>query len=271
MVTQPGSRSAATTLPRSSGSATPTESSPAGGCPQLTAQQCTQTPQSGVERPDPPICVHSCDPKATHSPSPQFNSVHKRPKPARRGPILPSVYTIAATRGRPRHNSVHKRPKSAWRGPILSSVYTLVVLRVPTVQQWAQTPQFGVRRLLPPICVHYRGHAGPPATQRCTQTPKTGAERPLPPICVHYRGHAGPPTAQQCTQMHPRYSRRVIASSVRRLTSAAPRRTPRSCRTGWRPSRPRRRGRCAPRPERSPAPCSGCGRFPSSCWQTRPR
>ena len=93
MVTQPGSRSAATTLPRSSGSATPTESSPAGGCPQLTAQQCTQTPQSGVERPDPPICVH------------------------------------------------------------------------------------------------YRGHAGLPATQQCTQTPQTGAERPDPPICVHYCGH----------------------------------------------------------------------------------
>ena len=129
MVTQPGSRSAATTLPRSSGSATPTESSPAGGCPQLTAQQCTQTPQSGVERPDPPICVHSCDPKATHSPSPQFNSVHKRPKLAQRAPIIPSVYTIAATRGRPQHNSVHKRPKLARRGPILPFVYTIAATR----------------------------------------------------------------------------------------------------------------------------------------------
>ena len=125
MVTQPGSRSAATTLPRSSGSATPTESSPAGGCPQLTAQQCTQTPQSGVERPDPPICVHSCDPKATHSPSPQFNSVHKRPKLARRGPYRPFVYTIAALRGYPQPNSVHKRPKPARRGPILPFVYTI--------------------------------------------------------------------------------------------------------------------------------------------------
>ena len=129
MVTQPGSRSAATTLPRSSGSATPTESSPAGGCPQLTAQQCTQTPQSGVERPDPPICVHSCDPKATHSPSPQFNSVHKRPRSARRGPILPSVYTIAATRGRPRHDSVHKRPNLAPGGSCHPFVYTIAATR----------------------------------------------------------------------------------------------------------------------------------------------
>ena len=30
--------------------------------PKLTAQQCTQTPQFGAERPDPPICVHSCSP-----------------------------------------------------------------------------------------------------------------------------------------------------------------------------------------------------------------
>ena len=89
------------------------------------AQQCTQTPQFGAERPSSSICVHYCDPKATHNPSPQPNSVHKRPNPARRGPILPSVYTIAAPRGYPRHNSVHKRPKPARRAPILSSVYTI--------------------------------------------------------------------------------------------------------------------------------------------------
>ena len=84
-------------------------------------------PQSGAERPDPPICVHYCDPKATHNPSPQPNSVHKRPKLAQRAPILPSVYTIAATRGRPRHNSVHKRPNQARRGPIRPFVYTPAV------------------------------------------------------------------------------------------------------------------------------------------------
>ena len=88
-------------------------------------QQCTQTPQTGAERPDPPICVHYCDPKVTHNPSPQPNSVHKRPNPARRGPYRPSVYTIAATRGHLRHDSVHKRPKSTRRGPILPSVYTI--------------------------------------------------------------------------------------------------------------------------------------------------
>ena len=58
-------------------------------------QQCTQTPQSDAWRLLPPICVHCCDPKATHSPSPQFNSVHKRPNPTPGGSYHPSVYTPA--------------------------------------------------------------------------------------------------------------------------------------------------------------------------------
>ena len=90
-------------------------------------QQCTQTPPFGVERPDPLICVHYCDPKAIHNPSPQPNSVHKRPKLAQRAPILPFVYTITVTRGYPRHNSVHKRPNPTRRGPHRPSVYTPAV------------------------------------------------------------------------------------------------------------------------------------------------
>ena len=65
--------------------------------PKPTAQQCTQTPQNGAERPDPPICVHYCDPKATHNPSPRPNSVHKRLKTARRGHFDQSVYTPASS------------------------------------------------------------------------------------------------------------------------------------------------------------------------------
>ena len=61
-----------------------------------TAQQCTQTPQSGAERPDPPICVHCCDPKATHNPSPRRNSVHKCPKTAPRGRFYRFVHTPAS-------------------------------------------------------------------------------------------------------------------------------------------------------------------------------
>ena len=70
-----------------------------------TAQQCTQTPQSGAERPDPPICVHYCDPKATHNPSPRRNSVHKRPKTALRGRFRRSVYTPASPPGGEAHHA----------------------------------------------------------------------------------------------------------------------------------------------------------------------
>ena len=61
------------------------------------SQQCTQMPQSGAEEPDPPICVHYCDPKATHNPSPRRNSVHKYPKVAPRGHFHRSVYTPASS------------------------------------------------------------------------------------------------------------------------------------------------------------------------------
>ena len=62
-----------------------------------TAQQCTQMPQNGAERPDPPICVHYCDPKATHNPSPRRNSVHKCPKTAPRGPFPPiCVHSVSS-------------------------------------------------------------------------------------------------------------------------------------------------------------------------------
>ena len=52
-------------------------------------------PQIDARRLFPPICVHYCDPKATHNPSPQPNSVHKRPKPTLGGSYHPSVYTPA--------------------------------------------------------------------------------------------------------------------------------------------------------------------------------
>ena len=61
-----------------------------------TAQQCTQMSQSGAERLDPPICVHYCDPKATHNPSPRRNSVHKCPETAPRGHFRRFVYTPAS-------------------------------------------------------------------------------------------------------------------------------------------------------------------------------
>ena len=125
MVTQPGSRSAATTLPRSSGSATPTESSPAGGCPQLTAQQCTQTPQFGAESPDPLICVHYC----RHAGPPATQQCTQMPQIDRREAHFSHLCTLLRPRGRPRHDSVHKRPKSTRRDSILPSVYTIAAPR----------------------------------------------------------------------------------------------------------------------------------------------
>ena len=136
-MTRPGSRSAATTLPRSSGSATPTESGPAGGCPQLTVQQCTQTPKTGVERPDPPICVHYCGHGATCDTTVYTNAPIWRPEA-----LATHLCTLLRPRGCPRHDSVHKRPKLAQRAPIPPSVYTIA------------TP---------------RGHPQPNSVYKCTQ------------------------------------------------------------------------------------------------------
>ena len=76
-------------MPRSSGSATPTESGPAGGCPQLTVQQCTQTPKTGVERPDPPICVHSCGPQGYPQPKPAAQQCTQTPQTGAERPDPP--------------------------------------------------------------------------------------------------------------------------------------------------------------------------------------
>ena len=113
-------------------------------------QQCTQTPKTGAERPDPPICVHYCDPKATHNPSPQPNSVHKRPNPAPGGSYRPFVYTVA-------------------------------IPRPPTAQQCTQTPQFGAERPDPLICVHSCGPQGCPLFNSVHKRPKSTRRDPILP------------------------------------------------------------------------------------------
>ena len=127
------------------------------------AQQCTQTPQSGAERPDPPICVHYCDPKATHNPSPQPNSVHKRPKLTSESPDPPIC--------------VHYRGHA---GP-------------PAAQQCTQTPQFGAERPDPPICVHSCGPLLPKKADRylgrtCLQARGPGHRRGAEPDGDNQRG-----------------------------------------------------------------------------------
>ena len=147
---------------------------------KLASQQCTQTPQNGAERPDPPICVHYCDPEAPHNPSPRHNSVHKRPNPAPRGHFRRSVYTPASPRlsaTAPRPNSVHKRPNPAPRGPILPFVYTVAIPRPLTTQAHGPTvytnaPKRPREAVLADLCTLLRPHnrtrdrAGPPVPRR---------------------------------------------------------------------------------------------------------
>ena len=44
---------------------------------RLVSQQCTQTPQNGAERPDPPICVHSCVPTSVHNSATVYTNASK--------------------------------------------------------------------------------------------------------------------------------------------------------------------------------------------------
>ena len=123
----------------------------------------------------------------------------------RREPIFADLCTLlrphrlSATAPQP--NSVSECPKTARRGPILPFVYTIAIPRPPqpkpTAQQCTQTPQNGAERPFWPICVHSCVPApvrNGTAAQQCTQTPRNGAERPDPPICVHYCDPKAPTT-----------------------------------------------------------------------------
>ena len=86
-------------------------------------------PRNGSERPFWPICVHSCVPTVARTILAKPNSVHKRPNPARRSPILPFVYTIAIPRppttqahGTTVYTNTPKRP----RGAISTDLCTLL-------------------------------------------------------------------------------------------------------------------------------------------------
>ena len=86
-------------------------------------------PRNGAEGSFSAICVHYCVPTVARTILARPNSVHKCPNPARRGPILPFVYTIAIPR--PPTTQVHgptvytnapKRP----RGAISTDLCTLL-------------------------------------------------------------------------------------------------------------------------------------------------
>ena len=102
----------------------------------------------------------------THNPSPQHNSVHKRPETAPRGHFGQSVYTpasprLSATTQQP--NSVHKCPNPARRGPILPFVYTIAIPRPLTTQAHSPTVYTNapIRRgeaILADLCTLLRPH-----------------------------------------------------------------------------------------------------------------
>ena len=116
------------------------------------AQQCTQMPQNGAERPFSPICVHSCVTTPARSVATVYTNAPKR----RREVIFADLCTLLHTHGRSqRRNSVHKCPETAPRAHLRRSVYTPASPRLPA------------------------------AAQQCTQMPRNGSESPFSPICVH--------------------------------------------------------------------------------------
>ena len=116
------------------------------------------------------------------------NSVHKCPKMAPRGPILPFVYTIAIPRppttqahGTTVYTNAPKRP----RGAISTDLCTLLRPRIcpqqrnsPTV--YTNAPIWRGEARSSHLCTLLRsqGHPQPkPTAQQCTQMPQNGTER----------------------------------------------------------------------------------------------
>ncbi len=133
------------------------------------AQQCTQMPRNGVERPFSPICVHYCVPTG-------------RP----RDPRAATVYTNAPKRLREAvfgDLCTLLRPPASPRG----------VRMTLTSQQCTQMPKNGSDRPFSAICVHSCVTTGRPrdpapqlSAQQCTQMAQNSSERPFSAICVHY-------------------------------------------------------------------------------------
>ena len=118
------------------------------------------------------------------------NSVHKRPKTARRGPILPFVYTIAIPRPpttQAHGPTVYTNAPKRLRGAILADLCTLLRPRArpqrrhsPTVYTNAPKRRGEARSSHLCTLLRSQGHPQPkPTAQQCTQTPQNGAKRPF--------------------------------------------------------------------------------------------
>ena len=100
---------------------------------------------------------------------------------------MPGYYAglpSSRTTGRPQHNSVHKRPNPARRGPIPPiCVHYCDPRATPATQQCTQMPQIDAERPNPPICVH---SCGPEAPRGCPRSSRrndsvTGVARAASP------------------------------------------------------------------------------------------
>ena len=126
------------------------------------AQQCTQMPRNGVERPFSAICVHYC--VTTGRPrNPRVATVYTNAPKRFREDVFGDLCTLLRHHRPParppRRNSVHKCPGTASKDRFRQSVYTIAS---------------------PPAARES------PASQQCTQMPQNGSERPFSAICVHY-------------------------------------------------------------------------------------
>ena len=223
------------------------------------AQQCTQMPRNGVERPFSAICVHYCVPtrplaRASHRNS-RRNSVHKWPRTAPRGRFRRSVYTIASPcvpTGRPRN------PRAAALG---ATVYTngperrrkTVFANLCTLLRHHRTPARPPRRNSVHKCPgtapkgRFRRSvytiASPPAArvllasqlspQQCTQMPQNGSERPFSAICVHYCVTTGRPRGPRVATVYtngPERRRKVVFGDL--CTLLCPPASPPAARAG---------------------------------------
>ena len=186
----------------------------AGLAPQLSAQQCTQMAQNGVERPFSPICVHYCIPTG-------------RPRESR----VATVYTNAPERRRKAafaNLCTLLRPPASPRGARV----------IPAPQQCTQMPQNGVKRPFSPICVHYCVTTGRPRDPRVatvyTNAPKRLREAVFGDLCTLLRHHRPLARVPRCDSVH-KWLRTASKGRFRRsvYTIASP------CVTTGRPRDPR--------------------------------
>ena len=150
------------------------------------AQQCTQMPQNGVERPFSPICVHYCVPTG-------------RSRESR----VATVYTNGLER---RRKAVFGDLCTLLRPPASPSA----ARESPALRQCTQMAQNGVERTFSAICVHYCIPTGRPRDPRAatvyTNAPERRREAVFGDLCTLLRPPASPRAAraglaaQQCTQ-----------------------------------------------------------------------